>query len=181
MSSTLALTRIRSALANPWLIALFGIAYLVSQVTIIAILGPIEEAMIKLQTTGFSASDYIEVFGAWQASGEMAIYKSHFILDDPHPIWYTGLFTTLLCWLFERLDISGQHNWLLITPLASGLLDWYENRLQHIFLSTPDFSNIVDPLPMYSTLASDIKWLLALVYIVTSIVLLIRLVLSQRV
>lgn len=173
-ASTFTLSTIRSSLAQPWLIAVFGVAYLVSQITIIIILGPIDEEMITLQTTGFSAADYVEVFSSWQASGEMAIYKAHFILDDPHPIWYAGLFTTLLCWLFLRLNVADKHNWLLFTPVASGLLDWYENRLQHIFLSSSDFSNIVDPLPMYSTLASDVKWILALVYIGLSAVLLIR-------
>ena len=180
MTPTLALNRIRSALAQPWMIALFGIAYLVSQITIIVLLGPIEDSMIKLQTTGFKAADYLEVFGAWEASGEMAIYRAHFILDDPHPIWYTGLFTVLLCWLFERCRIASKHNWLLLTPLASGLLDWYENRLQHVFLSSQDFSTIVDPLPLYSTLASDVKWLLALTYVGLSVALLIRLIVNRQ-
>jgi len=38
------------------LITLFGIVYVISQITIIVILGPIEEAMINLQTTGVSSA-----------------------------------------------------------------------------------------------------------------------------
>ena len=180
MSDALSLSNLRREFGRPWLIVVFGVAYVISQVTIIAILGPIEDAMIRLQTTGTSASDYLAVFGAWQESGEMAAYRAHFILDDLHWIWYTGLFTTLLAWLFERQSASHRYDWVLLLPLASGLLDWYENQLQHVFLSSPDFATIVDPLPLFSTMASDVKWVLALVYITLSVALVGRLALGRR-
>ncbi len=174
MKDAFSLVTIRSELGRPWLIVLFGIAYVISQATIIVILGPIEDAMIKLQTTGFSASDYLTVFRAWDASGEMALYRAHFILDDYHWIWYALLFTALLSWLFERQEIAHKYNWVLLLPMASGLLDWYENRIQHIFLSAGDYSTIVDPLPLYSTLASDVKWAFALAYFGLSLVLIVK-------
>jgi len=59
-----------------------------------------------------------------------------------------------------------------VLPLAFGLLDFFENQIQHVFLSAPDFSTIVDPLPLISTAASDLKWLLMLVYVGTTLVLL---------
>jgi len=171
----MSLDSLRRELGRTWIITLFGIAYLVSQVTIIIILGPIEDVMLKLQMTGTSVADYMSVFGAWEASGDMAFYRAHFILDDVHWIWYTIFFTALLCRLFDRFEISSTRNWFLVLPLASGLLDWYENRLQHIFLSAEDFTTIIDPLPLYSTLASDVKWVLALLYLGTTIVLVTRL------
>ncbi len=180
MTDALSLANLRHEIGRPWLIVVFGVAYVISQVTIIAILGPIEDAMIRLQTTGTSASDYIAVFGAWQESGQMAAYRAHFILDDLHWIWYAGLFTALLAWLFERQSVSHRHDWVLLLPLASGLLDWYENQLQHVFLSSPDFATIVDPLPLFSTMASDVKWVLALVYITLSVALVGRLALGRR-
>lgn len=179
MNDSLTLTSLRIKLGRTWLIALFGIAYIISQITIIVILGPIEDAMIALQTTGTSASDYLTVFKTWENSGEMDIYRAHFILDDVHWIWYAGLFTVLLCWLFERHNVSSKYNWVLMLPLASGLLDWFENKMQHIFLSTADFSMIVDPLPLISTLASDMKWLLSAIYLPLSIFLLVRLYLKK--
>ena len=115
------------------------------------------------------------LFGAWEASGDMAFYRAHFLLDDVHWIWYTMFLTAALCRLFDRFEISSEHNWFLLLPLASGLLDWYENHLQHVFLSSADFATIIDPLPLYSTLASDIKWVLALLYLGTTIVLVARL------
>ena len=175
MTDALSLANLRNELGRTWLITLFGIAYVISQITIIVILGPIEDAMIKLQTTGTTATDYVAVFNAWEASGDMAFYRAHFLLDDVHWIWYTMFLTSALCRLFDHFEISSDRNWFLLLPLASGLLDWYENHLQHIFLSAADFRTIIDPLPLLSTLASDVKWVLALLYLGTIIVLVARL------
>ena len=136
--------------------------------------------MIKLQVSGTSVADYLAVFGAWEASGDMAFYRAHFLFDDFHWVWYTIFLTALLCRLFDRFDISNERNWFLLLPLASGLLDWYENHLQHVFLSSVDFSTIIDPLPLYSTLASDVKWLLSILYLGTAVVLVARLALGRK-
>ena len=180
MNNNFSLDNIRQQIGQTWIIALFASVYVVSQITIIIILGPIVDAFIKLQVTGTSVADYLSVFGAWEASGDMSFYRAHFILDDVHWIWYAGLFTALLSRLFDRLEVSRAHNWFLLLPLASGLFDWYENRLQHVFLSAADFSTIIHPLPLYSTLASDLKWALSLVYIVASLVLAGRLLMKNK-
>ena len=180
MTDGLSLTNLRRELGRTWLIALFAIAYVVSQLTIIVILGPIEEAMIRLQTTGISAAEYLAVFRSWDASGEMAFYRAHFVLDDIHWIWYAGLFTALLCRVFDQCGVRSAYNWVLLLPLGSGLLDWYENHLQHIFLSSVDFVTIVDPLPLFSTVASDVKWLLSAIYISLTLILAIGLVFKRR-
>ena len=171
MRDGLSLANLRGELNRTWLITLFAVAYVISQITIIFILGPIEDAMIRLQTTGVSVDDYLIVFREWDASGGMAFYRAHFILDDVHWIWYAGLFTTLLCRLFDRHGVAHKYDWVLLLPLASGLLDWYENHLQHVFLSASDFATIVYPLPLLSTVASDIKWLLSVFYILLPVVL----------
>ena len=180
MTYGITLAHLRTELGRTWLITLFGIAYVISQITIVLILEPIAESMIILQTTGVSANDYLAVFRDWEASGGMAFYRGHFILDDVHWIFYTGLFTAGLCRLFELHNVAHRYNWLLLLPLGSGLLDWYENRLQHVFLSASDFATIVDPLPLYSTIASDVKWLLSAVYISLAVVLLARLYANGR-
>ena len=180
MPKALSLNCIRRNVNSVWLIALFGVAYAVSQATILIILGPIADSMFKLQMTGVSAQDYLTVFGAWEATGEMAFYRAHFILDDIHWIWYAAFFTALLCRLFEKMRVPGKYDWFLLMPLGSGLLDWFENRIQHVFLSTQDLATIVDPLPLISTLASDIKWLLATAYIVVAIRLSHRYFVDQR-
>jgi hypothetical protein len=68
--------------------------------------------------------------------------------------------------------VTHRLDWILVLPLASGLLDFFENKIQQVFLSAPDFATIVDPLPLISTAASGLKWLLALVYVGTTVVLL---------
>lgn len=180
MKDMLSLNHLRHELGRTWFIALSGIAWVISQVSILVILGPIDEAMVILQTTGTTTADYLSVFNAWVESGDMAFYLAHFILDDFHWVWYTLFFTSLLCRLFDAFGVSSDRNWFLLLPLVSGLLDWYENHLQHIFLSSADFSTIVDPLPLYSTLASDAKWLLSIAYLGTSIVLAVRLAFRKK-
>ena len=166
--------RLRAALGQTWLINLFGVAYLVSQVTILIIVEPLGSQFPELQCFGFTAERYVEVFRHWQETGVMAAYRAHFVLDDVHWVWYAGLFTCLLCRLFERHGLPHRLDGLLLLPLASGLLDWYENHLQHVFLSAPDFSTIVDPLPLLSTLASDLKWVLVSIYVVLAAALLLK-------
>jgi hypothetical protein len=180
MTNSISLDNLRRELGRTWIIVLFGLAYLVSQVTIIIILGPIEDAMLKLQTTGTTVVDYMAVFNAWETSGDMAFYRAHFLLDDFHWVWYTVFLTSLLCRLFDHFEFPSDRNWFLVLPLASGLLDWYENHLQHVFLSSADFSTIIDPLPLLSTLASDVKWVLSILYLGTAIVLLARLAIGGK-
>jgi hypothetical protein len=134
---------------------------------------PLGSSMLRLQCLGFSADDYLRTLRGWQETGVLAAYQAHFLLDDLHWIWYALFFTAVLCRLFERRGVDHRHDWVLLLPLVSGLLDAFENRLQHIFLSDPDFSRVVDPLPAFSTMASDLKWLLVLGYVGISLALLV--------
>ena len=177
---TLSLSRLRPALAHNWLMGLFGIAYLVSQATIAIILLPVRSHFMWLQCLGFTARDYTVVFRQWEETGVMSAYRAHFVLDDVHWVWYSAFVTVLLCRLFERQRVPHRYNWVLLLPLVSGLLDWYENHIQHVFLGSPDFSTIADPLPLLSTLASDMKWALAAVYVSLAVVLFLRRSTSRR-
>lgn len=164
-------SRLRAALGRPWLIALFGVAYLVSQIAILAVLAPLGSSVLRLQCLGFSAETVLATYREWEATGGMAAYRAHFALDDVHWVWYAGFFTTLLCWLFERRRVPHRHDWVLLLPLASGLLDAAENRIQHGFLESAGFSAVVDPWPLLGTLASIGKWTLAAVYVSLAIAL----------
>jgi hypothetical protein len=171
----MSLARMRAGLGQTWLIALFGAVYGVSQLTIARILAPLGASIAELQLTGFTAEAYRRVFGEWEAAGLLDTYRAHFLFDDVHWVWYAGLFTALLCRLFERRRVAHRWNWVLLLPLASGLLDAYENHLQHVFLlGGPPFAQIADPLPLMSTLASLGKWMLAAGYVALSVALLIR-------
>jgi hypothetical protein len=170
----LELARLRAALDHTWLVAAFAGAYAISQATILVVLEPLGSSVAELQCLGFTAAEYLAVFRHWEVTGGMDAYRAHLVLDDVHWVWYAGLFTALLCRLFERQRIPHRFDWLLLLPLVSGLLDGYENRLQHVFLAAPDFSTIVDPLPLLSTLASIAKWILAAVYVALAAGLLLR-------
>lgn len=172
----LTIRNLAQSLGRTWLIVVFGLAYLVSQVAILVILDPIAFELLRLQCFGFSAEETLRVFHAWEQRGVLDAYRAHFIVDDVHWLWYAGLFTAVLGRLFERRAVTQRLDWILVLPLASGLLDFFENQIQHVFLSTPDFSMIVDPLPLISTAASDLKWLLLLFYVGITVVL----ILSRR-
>lgn len=160
-ADALSLADLRSVLGRRWLIVVFGAAYVISQVTILIILVPLGHDMARLQILGASAETCLEIYRGWEAAGVMPAYRAHFVLDDVHWVWYAALMTTLLCRLFDRHRVAKRYDWFLVLPLAAGLCDWYENHLQHVFLSTADYSMVVDPLPLLSTLASISKWSLA--------------------
>jgi hypothetical protein len=172
MRGRLALAQLRVDLGETWILVLSGLAYAISQATILVIVRPLGSSLLRLQCLGFSAEETLHVFRHWQETGVLAAYQAHFLLDDPHWVWYALFFTSVLCRLFELRGIAHRHDWILLLPLASGLLDAFENRLQHLFLSVPDFSRVVDPLPLLSAVASNLKWALALGYAGVALVLL---------
>jgi len=59
----------------------------------------------------------------------------------------------------DAARLSDRWNIVLIFPLIAGINDWFENGLQHVFLSGTDYQTIIDPLPAISTSASIIKWI----------------------
>lgn len=153
------------------MIVVLGLATLGSQLAILVTLDRIGFELLRLQCFGFSAAETLRVFRSWEASGALDAYRAHFAFDDVHWLWYSLFFTAVLGRLFERRGVTHRLDWILALPIASGLLDVLENQIQHVFLSTPDFSRIVDPLPLISTAASNLKWLLVLVYVGTTVVL----------
>ncbi len=168
----LTIRNLAQSLGRTWFLVLFGLAYVVSQLAILVTLAPVGSELLRLQCFGFSAAKTLHVFRAWQQTGAIDASRAHFILDDVHWLWYAGFFTALLGRLFERRGVTHRLDWILVLPLASGLLDVFENQIQHVFLGAPDFSTVVDPLPLISTVASDLKWLLVAVYAGATVLLL---------
>ncbi len=163
MTRMLSLRSARTFLSNKSLLALFGAVYLVSQVIIAVIIDPLlTERMVGLQVTGFTPADYRATFAAWEAEGLMPFYHAHLIFDDIHWVWYTIFLSVCLALSLDATHMSERWNIVLVFPLVAGINDWFENGLQHVFLSTPDYQMIIDPLPMISTTASIIKWIFAI-------------------
>ncbi len=154
------LRSMRAVLSHKGLLALFGAIYVVSQVIIATIVDPlVPERMVGLQVTGFTPADYIAVFSAWEGEGVMTFYRAHLIFDDIHWVWYTVFLTVCLALSLDAAKLSDRGNVVLVFPLIAGINDWFENGLQHVFLSAPDFQMIIDPLPAISTTVSIIKWI----------------------
>lgn len=164
----------RARLGRTWLIVSLGVVYAVSQTTILLIARPLRDRMLELQCLGFTAERTRAILLEWQAAGLLPAYRAHFVFDDVHWLWYAGFSTALLCRLFERARLPHRLDWLLLLPLVSGLCDAYENALQHVYLVDPGFATVVDPLPLLGTLASNVKWALAAVYVGLAVVLLVR-------
>lgn len=154
-----ALELYRKTFAYWWLALSFGCVYLLSQVTIGALiqqLGP--QDIGKLQISAFTARDYLETFTHWERSGVMPFYRAHFTVDGIHWLWYSISLTAWLALAMDAARVASRYNAALLLPLVAGLCDCLENAIQHIFLSDPQFRTIVDPLPLISTMASITKW-----------------------
>lgn len=150
----------RTFLAHKGLLAFFGAIYAVSQVIIAVVVDPlVPERMVGLQVTGFAVSDYLTTFAAWTSEGTMPFYHAHLIFDDVHWIWYSIFLSVALALSLEAAKLSDRWNIVLTFPLIAGVNDWFENGLQHVFLSGANYQMIVDPLPAISTTASIIKWI----------------------
>jgi len=157
------LEKVRNTLGQLWMVLVFGTVYLVSQITIGALLeqaGPRDIGI--LQVTGFTADTYIDTFQRWEAKGTMPFYRAHFVVDGIHWLWYTLSLLALLSFALQRANAPPHYNAVLVLPLIAGPCDALENAIQHIFLSEPDYVAIVNPLPLISTLASITKWSLVI-------------------
>lgn len=150
----------RAFLSHKGLLLFFGAIYLVSQVIIATIVDPlVPEQMVGLQITGFARADYLATFATWESEGVMAFYHAHLIFDDIHWIWYTMFLSVALALSLDAAQLSDRWNAVLVFPLVAGINDWFENGLQHVFLSGEGYQMVIDPLPAISTTASIIKWI----------------------
>jgi hypothetical protein len=152
----------REFLSHKGLLALFGGIYLVSQVIIAITVHPlVTERMIGLQVTGFTPADYLATFAAWEAEGVMGFYHGHLIFDDIHWVWYAIFLSVALAMSLDAAKLSDRWNIVLTFPLIAGICDWFENGLQHMFLSGEGYQMVMQPLTAISTMASIIKWIFA--------------------
>lgn len=168
MSLGTLLSALRHHGSHGWIAFAFGTIYLISQGTIAALLenlGALE--LLMLQVSAVTAERYHEVFAQWDIQGLMPFYRAHFMIDNIHWVWYTGLLLTLLAISLEAANAPSRLNAVLVAPIVAGLCDVLENSVQQIFLSDAAYATVVDPLPLISTLASITKWSLVTFSITT--------------
>ncbi len=169
------LTALRTHLGHGWIIILFTVIYVISQVIIISLLEQIGGPLIMtLQVTGFSAADYIATFSEWDQAGLMGIYRAHLVFDNFHAIWYAVLMAATLATLMKNTGAGDGWTKCMTIPFVAGFCDMIENGIQHVFLTGPGTSTIVDPLPAISTVMSITKWSLSAAGLTLTAILLVR-------
>lgn len=168
------LSQLRRFFNAPWLVGISALLFLVSQATIGSILHPIGAAtLLKVQTTFFSAQDYLAFFAELRQQELLQHYANHLVVDAWHPLWY-GLFgVSLLAVLMQRLNLADCNNGLLALPVLAACCDVIENHIQLVFL-TGD-TQITNALVILSTTSSLIKWVAVLGFLLPSIYWLVQL------
>lgn len=169
---------LRTRLDSWWVIGIFGVIFLASQIAIAVILHKVGHAtVLRLQTT-LSADTLAQGFERLRETGKLAAYRSHYWLDFVHPAWYGILLSASLAKAFRGNAVSSKFDFVVLVPFVAALLDLVENLCHVLFLSSP--GAIVAPLVVLSGLAAILKWSLVAACIVIVLVLALRGALQRR-
>lgn len=142
-------------------VALLGLsgAYVVSQVHVARLLGPVAGQALRLQTTT-SSSEFAGILDGW-SERELARYRSHLPPDMIHPVIYAAALTAGAARLHQLSPLPRPIRRALLTaPAVSAACDYAEN-LAHWHLL--DHRERITPGAIRTTGAvSNLKWALAL-------------------
>lgn len=140
-------------------IAVFGGAYVVSQVIIASILHPLGPLAVLRVQTALSPPVVQQTFAKWRTDALLDTYARHYYFDFPHPVLYAVFLSAVLAWLLNRNRLSATWNAALLLPLAAAACDLFENVSHLAFLS--DGVNMTPTWVAVSGIAAITKWLLA--------------------
>jgi hypothetical protein len=144
---------------STFVIVIFGIIYFTSQIIIGSILHNIGAInALSLQTT-LASDKFKAIASGWIASGQIADYYRHFYFDSFHPIWYSIFLSLLIARTFKINNVSPECNFIILTPFAAAICDFFENMMHLYFLA--DLDRATPTLVAISGLATNTKWLLA--------------------
>ncbi|MCP4007523.1 MAG: hypothetical protein GY725_25365 [bacterium] len=159
----------RQVLGRRWIILTLGLTYLVSQLTILSIIEPLDRLQVFRLQTALSPEAFLAIKQSWVDAGVLDAYWRHFVVDFPHPLWY-GLF--LAACAASALNFSNRPdswNALIVLPVVAGACDFVENSFHVVFLLEP--AAIAHPWIAISGLFSHVKWLLLASSILISVAL----------
>lgn len=172
------LSNLRHFFDAVWLLPVTGLLFVLSQASLGSIFDRIGTGeLLNMQVSFFHAQDYLDYFANLRERGLLDIYASHLLIDNLHPLWYGPFSLALLAVLMNRLNVHEKWNWLLALPVLAAACDVIENHIQMVFLLGPQ--HITDALATLTTLASDIKWTLVLVYFTAAVIWLALLALGK--
>lgn len=166
------LTAFRGWASAGRVIAVFGVAYVLSQLIIAQTLRPLDPLdVLRVQTT-LSAPVVQQIFAKWRLDALLGTYARHYYFDFPHPVLYAVFLAAVLAWLLNRNGLSARWNGVLLLPFIAGLCDVFENVSHVAFLA--DGVNITPTWVALSGLAAITKWVLAGVSLALIAILAIR-------
>jgi hypothetical protein len=151
------------------LIVIFGTVYLISQMIIGSIIYPLGTLdALRLQTT-MSSDTFKAIASGWIASGQIRLYYDHFRLDNLHPLWYSIFLSLVIARTFKINHMNPKFNFIILTPFVAAICDYFENMMHLYFLA--DLNRATPVWVACSGLATNIKWALAGLGVVTIIIM----------
>ena len=105
----------------------------------------------------YTPEEVYQLFSALGIAGRQAYRTLHLVPDMLFPISYALLFAFTVAWFLVRLlPLEHPLQWLILTPLISGLADILENL--SLVVSSLMYPNRVDWLVQFASLLTKIKF-----------------------
>ena len=161
--------RARYSLGRNWVILLLGVICVVSQLTILAIVEPLDKFNVLRLQTAFSPEAFLAVKQSWVDAGVLDAYWRHFIFDFPHPLWYGLFFSACIAGALNFSESPESYSFLIVLPAVAGGCDLVENSLHVAFLLEP--RTIANPWIPISGAFTHAKWFLLGLSILISLAL----------
>lgn len=163
---------IRTKANRPSVVLFFAGIFVVSQLSISAVVGPVGIGhVLQLQTT-LSVDEFTLLVNNMYQRGVESAYVGHYYYDFLHPIWYGGLLALLMGRGFNRQAIPASRNLWLLLPLVAGLADVVENGM-HLYMVI-DTANIAAGLVLLGNGAALCKWALIALCITWTLAMFVR-------
>ena len=153
------ITNFRKKVSSTPITVIFGILFLISQITILTVLSELDLKEVFTFQTTFSKDFVKDTIIMWRDKDLLDIYKIHFYMDFFHPLLYSIFLCSLIARILEEIKAPQKLNFLLLIPMLAGSLDILENILHLIFIS--DVDSITTGLVIISALAANLKWIIA--------------------
>jgi hypothetical protein len=143
------------------LVALLGLAFVISQANLAWLVAPLRPNILALQLA-FTATEFWSIIKAWGTPG-VALFRSHFAYDLVHPFVYGafGYFLVANTALFSGLSARARCALQYALPVAAAF-DLTENAIHFYLLSQGVGAG--EYLVPFSATCSSIKWGLAAVF-----------------
>lgn len=165
------LASMRQALGKKKAVIFWGLVTLISQVTILLILAPLDLFTILRLQWESNPTAFVSMLTSWQDQGLLKTYQLHFYPDMLHPLWYGLFMLASMSYVFRRYDIDARCNAFFFFAVAAALLDLCENALHLWILADMSASTTLAPFAAFASIA---KWLCVTIAISVPVFIVLR-------